>query len=257
MHKIQKQFNNLFFEQIIQSLILLFFAIIFLYSVVSKKALQYVHIRHNGIIIFASILFLIISFLQIYNLLFKNTVKEKKKFPFYLLIFILPILFSIIIPYKPLTADSLAFNTDTLPVQQHIPQIPQKPITPRLLELQDGYVVMDDESFGRWLPELYLNLDSWLGKKIKIEGAVWKNSEILSKKEFALGRMMMVCCAADMQPVGLIASWENAETLLDEDWVRLTGTISKTEYEGNIEPLIIVDKAEKIKRPQLEYVYPF
>ncbi|WP_252723509.1 TIGR03943 family putative permease subunit [Treponema pedis] len=116
---------------------------------------------------------------------------------------------------------------------------------------------MDDDSFGRWLPELYLNLDSWTDKKIKIEGAVWKNSEILGEKEFAIGRMMMVCCAADMQPAGLIANWQEADSLSDDDWVRITGTISKIEYEGSFEPLILVEKAEKIKRPILEYVYPF
>lgn len=257
MDKTQKKYYTLFFEQIAQSIILLFLAISFLYSTLSKKALQYVHIRHIGIIVFAAITFFIISFLQIYKLPVKNPINGTKKFPFYLVIFILPILFAIIIPHKPLTADSLAFNNDIFSVQQHTPQVPQKPVKPRLLELQGGYIVMDDDSFGRWLPELYLNLDSWLGKKIKIEGAVWKNLEILSGNEFALGRMMMVCCAADMQPVGLIASWENAEALSDDDWVRLTGTISKTEYEGNSEPLIIVDSAEKITRPQFEYVYPF
>ena len=116
---------------------------------------------------------------------------------------------------------------------------------------------MDDETFGRWLPELYLNLDSWVNKKIKIEGSVWKNPEVLSENEFAVGRMLMVCCAADMQPAGLIAQWFRANELKEDDWVRVTGTISKTEYEGSFEPLIIVDNIEFIPRPVLEYVYPF
>jgi len=125
------------------------------------------------------------------------------------------------------------------------------------LELEDGFVVMDDETFGRWLPELYLNLDSWVNKKIKIEGSVWKNPEVLSENEFAIGRMLMVCCAADMQPAGLIAQWFKANELKEDDWVRVTGTISKIEYEGSFEPLIIVDNIEFIPRPALEYVYPF
>lgn len=257
MNKKRLCFNNISFEQIVQGIILFAFGIIFLYSVISKKALQYVHIRHTGIIIFASIIFFIISFLKFRNI-FSIKHESKKTFPFYTIAFILPILFACIIPYKPLTLDSLAFHTEIFSQQQqHVPQLPPKPVSPRLPELHDGYVIMDDDSFGRWLPELYLNLDSWTDKKIKIEGAVWKNSEILGEKEFAIGRMMMVCCAADMQPAGLIANWQEADSLSDDDWVRITGTISKIEYEGSFEPLILVEKAEKIKRPALEYVYPF
>ena len=168
-------------------------------------------------------------------------------------------MFALLIPYKALTSDSLAFNGDIFLFQKQKEEdgynFNFRPS--RLLELEDGFVVMDDETFGRWLPELYLNLDSWVNKKIKIEGSVWKNPEVLSENEFAIGRMLMVCCAADMQPAGLIAQWFKANELKEDDWVRVTGTISKIEYEGSFEPLIIVDNIEFIPRPALEYVYPF
>lgn len=184
---------------------------------------------------------------------------SKRKSPLYLIIFLLPILFALLIPYKALTSDSLAFNGDIFLFQKQKEEAGYnfnfRPS--RLLELEDGFVVMDDETFGRWLPELYLNLDSWVNKKIKIEGSVWKNPEVLSENEFAIGRMLMVCCAADMQPAGLIAQWFKANELKEDDWVRVTGTISKIEYEGSFEPLIIVDNIEFIPRPALEYVYPF
>ncbi len=116
---------------------------------------------------------------------------------------------------------------------------------------------MDGDSFWRWISELYLNLDSWTDKKIKIEGAVWKNPEMFGETEFAIGRMMMVCCAADMQPVGVMATWKDAIGLNDDEWIRITGTVSKTEYEGENEPMILVDSIEKIGRPRFEYIYPF
>lgn len=292
-----KKIDILALEKIIQCIILLLTGFAFLYAVISKKALQYVHIRHIGIIVCAAIIFLIISFLQMqqnWQKIFQSPYDKKTenngcdnhqhshfhvnkkcddnnshkcschlehlhkaKFLFYLIIFILPFLLLVFVPYKPLSVDSLAFGNTGLSIQQHKSQLPPQPAKPRLLELQNGFVIMDDDSFGRWLPELYLNLDSWIGKKIKIDGAVWKNTEFLTENEFALGRMMMVCCAADMQPVGLVASWQNANTLAGDEWVRLIGTISKTEYEGNFEPLILVEEVQKIQRPQLEYVYPF
>ena len=60
-----------------------------------------------------------------------------------------------------------------------------------------------------------------------------------------------------MQPAGIIAQWPKSGELKEDDWVRVTGTISKTEYEGNFEPVIRVSEVETIQRPSLEYVYPF
>ena len=60
-----------------------------------------------------------------------------------------------------------------------------------------------------------------------------------------------------MQPVGVIASWAKAADLQDDEWVRITGTVATTEYEGEYEPMILVESVEKITRPQLEYIYPF
>lgn len=258
MNKKQFLVTTIFSERFLQSLILIAISIIFFYSVISKEALQYVHTRYTGIIIFSGLIFFVISVLQFWSNFFdKRHDYIARKKPFYLVIFLIPVFCSALIPRKPLTVDSLAFSNELLLKQQHIPKNSQKFIQPRLLELHNGYVVMNDDSFGRWLPELYLNLDSWVGKKIKVEGAVWKNSEVLAENEFAIGRMMMVCCAADMQPAGLIATWENASSLDEDDWVRVTGVITKMEYENSPEPFIVAETVEKITRPSLEYVYPF
>ncbi|UTC62822.1 TIGR03943 family protein [Treponema sp. OMZ 787] len=256
----KKLLLDIFIEKIICSLLLLATSLAFIYAVASKKALLYVHVRHTGIIIFSAIVFFIIAIITMRDAFcVPHHTHAKRKNPLYLIIFLMPILFAIFIPYKTLTADSLAFNGDILSFQKQKEETgPNFNFRPsRLLELEDGFVVMDNETFGRWLPELYLNLDSWLDKKIKIEGAVWKNPEVLSENEFAIGRMLMVCCAADMQPAGLVAQWTKTEEPQEDDWVRVTGTISKTEYEGSFEPLIIVDNIEIIPRPALEYVYPF
>lgn len=247
---------NAFAETIIQSAVLIVSTFIFMYAVISKKALLYVHARHTGIIVFASAIFFITGILQLKKLFFFNDLHTKEiKPPLYLFIFIAPLVFSFISSNKALTLDSLAFNMD-ISSQKHSPiKTPQS--SSKLLELQDGFIVMDDDTFGRWLSELYLNLNLWTDKKIKIEGSIWKNPDMFGETEFAIGRMMMVCCAADMQPVGVIASWAKAADLQDDEWVRITGTVATTEYEGEYEPIILVESVEKITRPQLEYIYPF
>ena len=130
------------------------------------------------------------------------------------------------------------------------------PITvPQPLLVQDGRIIMDDVHFSAWISELYTKLDLWEGTKITASGSVWKDGDLFASDEFALARMMMVCCAADLQPVGILAKWDEHQTLTDGEWVEITGTIAKTPYKDRFDPLIIVESVKKITPPQQEYVY--
>lgn len=130
------------------------------------------------------------------------------------------------------------------------------PITvPQPLLVQDGRIIMDDVHFSAWISELYTKLDLWVGTKITASGSVWKDGDLFASDEFALARMMMVCCAADLQPVGILAKWAEHQTLTDGEWVEITGTIAKTPYKDRFDPLIIVESVKKITPPQQEYVY--
>ena len=130
------------------------------------------------------------------------------------------------------------------------------PITvPHPLLVQDGRIIMDDVHFSAWISELYTKLDLWVGTKITASGSVWKDGDLFASDEFALARMMMVCCAADLQPVGILAKWDEHQTLTDGEWVEITGTIAKTPYKDRFDPLIIVESVKKITPPQQEYVY--
>ena len=126
----------------------------------------------------------------------------------------------------------------------------------REIQAFDSDIVMDSDSFAQWLTELYTKPDAWVGKKITASGSVWKDGELFEKDEFALARMMMTCCAADMQPVGVLAQWSGVQALIDGEWVEVTGTLSKKPYKGSFDPLIIVETIKKIDPPQREYIYP-
>ena len=79
---------------------------------------------------------------------------------------------------------------------------------------------------------------------------------MFEKNEFALARMMMICCAADMQPVGILAQWSDVQTLIDGEWIEVSGTLSKKPYKNSFDPLIIVETIKKVNQPQREYIYP-
>ena len=116
------------------------------------------------------------------------------------------------------------------------------PITvPQPLLVQDGRIIMDDVHFSAWISELYTKLDLWEGTKITASGSVWKDGDLFASDEFAL--------------VGILAKWDEHQTLTDGEWVEITGTIAKTPYKDRFDPLIIVESVKKITPPQQEYVY--
>lgn len=124
------------------------------------------------------------------------------------------------------------------------------------MQTSDGGIVMNDDNFAQWLTELYTKPDTWIDKKIMATGSVWKDGELFEKDEFALARMMMTCCAADMQPVGVLAQWADVQALTEGEWIEVTGTLSKKPYKDSFDPLIIVETIKKINPPRREYIYP-
>lgn len=124
------------------------------------------------------------------------------------------------------------------------------------MQSPDGGIVMNDDNFAQWLTKLYTKPDAWIDKKITATGSVWKDEELFEKDEFALARMMMTCCAADMQPVGVLAQWADVHALTEGEWIEVTGTLSKKPYKDSFDPLIIVETVKKIDPPRREYIYP-
>lgn len=125
-----------------------------------------------------------------------------------------------------------------------------------VLRMQDDTVVMDDNNFVKWLQEINDNPSKYTGKKIKVTGFVFKDKQFESN-EFVPARLMMVCCAADMSPVGLLARYKNVPSLKQDSWFMFKGKIVMGEFKGRKVPVIDIESAEKTEKPKNEYVYPY
>lgn len=77
-----------------------------------------------------------------------------------------------------------------------------------------------------------------------------------------VARLIMVCCAADAQVVGLLSNYEKTAELEKDQWVRVEGKITyidnadKKYGEDPKVPMINVSKVEKIEQPSNPYIYP-
>ena len=55
---------------------------------------------------------------------------------------------------------------------------------------------------------------------------------------------------------GILAQWSDVQTLIDGEWIEVSGTLSKKPYKNSFDPLIIVETIKKVNQPQREYIYP-
>ena len=265
-------------QVILQAVILFGFALYFTSVVVSGSAYRYVHERHVPMLLLSAAVFFIIGVIKLKRVmqesqsctsLFNNGYAavfdrfEGGGRSGYTGVFALAV-FAVALAGMAVAAKTgIAFSqfsyADSLGSQYTAAPPARSALTriaPPQLLLQDGRIIMDDDTFSLWLTELYTKLDKWVGTEITAVGSVWKDSELFEPNDFALARMMMTCCAADMQPVGLLAQWSGAQELTDGEWVEITGMLSKKPYKAGFDPYIIVASVKKIDSPGREYIYP-
>ncbi|WP_243385967.1 TIGR03943 family putative permease subunit [Bacillus kexueae] len=101
-------------------------------------------------------------------------------------------------------------------------------------------------------------LDQWsqefAGKKIEYFGFVYREDDF-ETDQFVIARFGISCCAADASVYGTIASVKDAHKFKNDEWVRVEGTLSTTNYHGVQIPIILIDDIERAKQPKEPYVY--
>lgn len=93
-------------------------------------------------------------------------------------------------------------------------------------------IQIPDKQFLETMTTIDLYLDNFVGKKVQIEGFVYKEQGI-SANQFVVSRFAMQCCSADALPVGMLAEYDRAKQFVADEWVRVTGTVQKTKYFDN------------------------
>lgn len=118
----------------------------------------------------------------------------------------------------------------------------------------NGIMMITDDVFYSWYTDLFGNVDDFVGKKCQYVAQVY-SMEGLSDTEFLAGRYFMVCCAADLAGYGIICESDIRSSLAEEEWILVTGTIQKTEYNGYEVPLLTNVTIEETEAPDTEYIY--
>lgn len=113
---------------------------------------------------------------------------------------------------------------------------------------------INSKNYCNILKEVHEDLNTYVGQKISFTGYVYRVAD-LKDNQFILARDMIINSKNQTVVVGFLCEYENAKTLINDSWVKITGKITKGEYYGEI-PIIKIEKLEETEIPANPYVDP-
>jgi putative membrane protein len=103
--------------------------------------------------------------------------------------------------------------------------------------------------------DLVSNPEDFEGSNVTLLGMVHRDKRLPANSFFCY-RLVMVCCAADATPAGVIVEWPQSSKLKKGAWVTVHGKVTMTKFEGGDYPAISAVKVEKTKPPKNRFLIP-
>lgn len=108
------------------------------------------------------------------------------------------------------------------------------------------------DNYTNVLKAVYEDLDTYIGKEICFTGYVYRLNEF-NKKQFVLARNMVTNDPNTTFVVGFLCECDKLSEYTENSWVKITGTIKKGYYKGEI-PIVKINKIELTEKPKDELV---
>lgn len=112
---------------------------------------------------------------------------------------------------------------------------------------------ISSSNYTNILKAVHDDLDSYVGKKIKFSGYVYRVIDF-NKTQFVLARDMVIDSKAYV--VGFLSEYDKINAFEDGTWIEITGTITKGKYHNRTIPVIKINNLNKIEKPENEFVSP-
>ncbi|WP_025026613.1 TIGR03943 family putative permease subunit [Caldalkalibacillus mannanilyticus] len=120
---------------------------------------------------------------------------------------------------------------------------------------EEEIIYIEDDNFLDVMTVLDMYLDEFQGKKVELEGFVYREPGVKTN-EMVVARFSMTCCTADSSVYGLLSKGEETKTYENDTWVRVQGSIGRSEFGGWVIPLLQLEQIVEIEPPENQYVYP-
>ncbi len=103
--------------------------------------------------------------------------------------------------------------------------------------------------------DLVSDPEDFEGSNVTLLGMVHRDKRLPANSFFCY-RLVMVCCAADATPAGVIVEWPKSSKLKKGTWVTVHGKVTITTFEGGDYPAISAVKVEKTNPPKDRFLIP-
>ena len=110
------------------------------------------------------------------------------------------------------------------------------------------------ENYCNILKAVHENLNTYVGQKISFTGYIYRVAD-LKENQFILARDMIINSKNQTVVVGFLCEYEKAKELVNDSWIKITGTIEKGNYYGEI-PIIKIESLEEASIPNNPLVCP-
>ena len=111
---------------------------------------------------------------------------------------------------------------------------------------------LTSENFTTILKEVHDDIDSNIGKTIKLSGFIFKLPDF-KENNFVCGRDMIF--NGEEKVVGFLCEYNGSTIIEEAEWIEITGKIIKGYYMGDM-PVIQIDSLNKITAPANTFVDP-
>jgi putative membrane protein len=274
-------------NELIWFLILMGFTCYFYMIISTNKINLYVHPKMVKYAKFALYFFIVLTVFQVKNIF---SIRKNKRLKIGFMMFLIPLTLGFLFKSEGLSAYNVINKGFSLTSQLKINTLKHKHITlddgTELCEhnddeyshsVDDDYVLLEEPldsvaivegeiidmtsgNFINFYENIYGKPYEYVGRTINMKGFIYKQNG-LNKDEFILSRILVSCCTADAQLVGLLCDYSKGEVLTEGTWVNIEGTLEQHEYkdaksgEINVIPIIKVNKIEQVEVENNEYIY--
>lgn len=159
----------------------------------------------------------------------------------------IPILTGVLVPARPLGASAIASRGIGLSAPGAAggnPVVAQR-------------VAGGPKNILDWLREFSHQADpaAFAGQQVDVIGFVYRDPRN-ADDQFWVSRFAVSCCVADATAIGLLVQSDQAGSLTNDKWVRVTGRLGVGEFAGERLPVILPDMIEPTEQPEHPYLYP-
>lgn len=215
-------------------------ATLFLAKWLRGQLSYYIHPRYSLLVIVAAAILLLMAAVRL-RAIFAESPSRGPGWAYLLLA--TPLLLGVLVPARPLGADTLAGRGVELNAVADGARATQ------LASNSAEWNLLD------WGTALSVRGDELVGQPADVVGFVFQGDG-LGADAFYVVRYVVTCCAADGAGVGLPVVWTGGGSLPENSWVRVRGSIDRATVEGIEQPVLRAEAVEPVAQPENPYLYP-